>query len=172
MQADYFGSHLFRRPLELRKGLVEGLSQAATDCHLPQVLVRKNLRKWIESDEFEALYHSNSNETVQKLIAHPPSETLPLVPVRIASLPHNNMGELAAAAGTTQHLASTQCQSKIVIAIGPEGGWEDEEVLLFTSKGFQLCTLGDRILRTDMAVPVVLGLAHDWVNSGKTDNTQ
>ena len=180
VQADYFGSHLFRRPLELRKGLVEGLSQAASDCHVPHVLVRKNLRKWIESDEFEALYHAAPHEVIHKLIAHPPSETLPLIPVRMASLPHTAVesvvGDLT---GSIQNLSRAQrtlndaeSPSKIVIAIGPEGGWEDEEVLLFVSKGFQLCTLGDRILRTDMAVPVILGLAHDWVNNDKMETTQ
>lgn len=40
----------------------------------------------------------------------------------------------------------------ITIAIGPEGGWLDEEVRLFQHQGFQLVNLGRRILRTDIAV--------------------
>ena len=43
-------------------------------------------------------------------------------------------------------------QSGITIAIGPEGGWLDEEVHLFQHKGFQLVNLGPRVLRTDIAV--------------------
>ena len=54
---------------------------------------------------------------------------------------------------------------KILIAVGPEGGWEDEEVHQLLAKGFSLVSLGPRILRTDMAVSVLLGLAHDWSDS-------
>ena len=38
-----------------------------------------------------------------------------------------------------------------VLAIGPEGGWTDEEVGLLESKGFVRYSLGARILRTDTA---------------------
>lgn len=38
-----------------------------------------------------------------------------------------------------------------LIAVGPEGGWTDEEVELFTDRGFKLFSLGERILRSDTA---------------------
>ena len=51
---------------------------------------------------------------------------------------------------------------KIVLAVGPEGGWaEDYELDLFKSLGFQQVTLGTRILRSDVAVVSLLSLAHD-----------
>ena len=64
VQADYFGSHLFRRPEELRKGLVEGLSQAASDCLVPDVLVRRNLKKWLSSPEFDDMFPSDTYQKV------------------------------------------------------------------------------------------------------------
>ena len=38
-----------------------------------------------------------------------------------------------------------------LLAIGPEGGWTDDEVALLESKGFERYSLGPRILRTDTA---------------------
>ena len=179
VQADYFGSHLFRRPAELRKGLVEGLSQGASDGHVPDVIVRRNFKKFVESDEFDAMF----DDGCQKVVAHPPSATLPLQPVRIATLPKLLVTDKVGSPTQSQALPQQQLQQRlqeqpappdqsqppslgpgrIVVAVGPEGGWEDEEVQLLVSKGFQLCSLGPRILRTDLAVPVLLGLAHDWV---------
>lgn len=163
VQADYFGSHLFRRPAEMRKGLVEGLSQGASDCLVPDVIVRRNLKKFIQSAEFDEMF----DDGCQKVVAHPPSASLPLQPVRIATLPKllvTNDEELPSQSQPqSQPQQQPQPQARIVVAVGPEGGWEDDEVQLLVSKGFQLCSLGPRILRTDMAVPVLLGLAHDWV---------
>ena len=47
-------------------------------------------------------------------------------------------------------------QGRLLIAIGPEGGWTDEEVELLKSKGFQCRSLGGRILRTDTATIALL----------------
>ena len=44
-----------------------------------------------------------------------------------------------------------------VAAIGPEGGWQDEEIEAFIARGFRSFQLGNRILRVDIAVPVILG---------------
>jgi RsmE family RNA methyltransferase len=38
-----------------------------------------------------------------------------------------------------------------LLAVGPEGGWTDDELELMEAKGFARRTLGDRILRTDTA---------------------
>ena len=38
------------------------------------------------------------------------------------------------------------------LAVGPEGGWTDEEVGLLEGKGFVRMSLGARILRTDTAL--------------------
>jgi len=39
----------------------------------------------------------------------------------------------------------------VVLAIGPEGGFSDNEVSLFLEKGFKLLTIGDTVLRTETA---------------------
>ena len=41
---------------------------------------------------------------------------------------------------------------RILVAVGPEGGWVDYEVGRFQEKGFLAFTLGDRILKVDTAV--------------------
>ena len=43
-----------------------------------------------------------------------------------------------------------------VIAIGPEGGWTDDEVALLEERGFVRHSLGRRILRTDTATVAIL----------------
>ena len=43
-----------------------------------------------------------------------------------------------------------------VLAIGPEGGWTDDEVTLLEEHGFARHSLGPRILRTDTATVALL----------------
>ena len=45
---------------------------------------------------------------------------------------------------------------RLLLAVGPEGGWTDEEVALLEEKGFARYSLGPRILRTDTAVVALL----------------
>lgn len=45
---------------------------------------------------------------------------------------------------------------RLVLAVGPEGGWTDAEVELLESKGFARRSLGPRILRTDTATVALL----------------
>ena len=44
----------------------------------------------------------------------------------------------------------------LLLAIGPEGGWTDDEVSLLEEKGFARYSLGPRILRTDTATIALL----------------
>lgn len=43
-----------------------------------------------------------------------------------------------------------------LVAIGPEGGWTDEEVALLGSKNFALYSLGGRIFKTDTAAVALI----------------
>ncbi len=48
--------------------------------------------------------------------------------------------------------ASEHLREKTVLAIGPEGGWNNSERELFRKKGYQMVHLGKRVLRTESAV--------------------
>lgn len=47
--------------------------------------------------------------------------------------------------------ALTQPATPIVVMVGPEGGWEEGEVLAAQAAGFQALRLGTRVLRTETA---------------------
>jgi RsmE family RNA methyltransferase len=58
--------------------------------------------------------------------------------------------------GADPKTAPAPSGSRLLIAIGPEGGWCEEEVELLESRGFARYSLGPRILRTDTAVVALL----------------
>lgn len=150
-----------------------GISQSSSDCMLPKVLVRKNFYKFV-TEEMDVLFPPGE---YHRIVAHPPSDSLDLKAIRIASLPRNKLEILknenndncdsdnSDSSAESSEVAVSRPIKKIVVTIGPEGGWEDGEILLLASKGFTLVSLGPRILRTDMAVGVLLGLAHDWTDN-------
>ncbi len=49
-------------------------------------------------------------------------------------------------------------ETTILVLIGPEGGWSDDEMGLFERQGFRFITLGARILRTETAAIAALAL--------------
>ena len=55
----------------------------------------------------------------------------------------------------TQTLKHSNTQT-LLLAIGPEGGWTDDEVTLLEEHGFARYSLGSRILRTDTATVALL----------------
>jgi RsmE family RNA methyltransferase len=61
---------------------------------------------------------------------------------------------LVAHPGGTQNLRSGMENEagRVLLAIGPEGGWVDYEVQKFCESGFVSCTIGERILKVDTAV--------------------
>lgn len=48
--------------------------------------------------------------------------------------------------------ALTGDPGRILLAVGPEGGWVDFEVEMFQRQGFSCCSMGERILKVDTAV--------------------
>jgi 16S rRNA (uracil1498-N3)-methyltransferase len=117
-------------PEHIREGLIEGLQQAR-DTRLPQVGVHKQFKKLVE-DKLDGF-----GPYAARLVAHPgegafPSSTL-------AALPH---------------------AARVLLAVGPEGGWTPFELELLAAHGFEAVSWGPRALRTDTACAVLLGLVH------------
>src|SRR5688572_20402415 len=52
-------------------------------------------------------------------------------------------------------------EERALLAIGPEGGWNEFEVQLLKTHGFQPVGMGSRTLRTDTACIALLTLVHD-----------
>lgn len=137
---DYFGSHLFRKPEKLRELMIEGLCQAG-DVRLPKLSVIRNLRRFL-NDDLDEVFPADE---YARVIAHPKRASENKDPLRLSQVQF-----------------PTKSPPRIVVAVGPEGGWtEPNELDLFQEHGFQQCTLGTRTLRSDCAVVSLLGLAHE-----------
>ena len=137
---DYFGSHLFRKPEVLRKLLIEGLCQSG-DVKIPKITVAKRLKPFME-DDLDELFPTDE---YARVIAHPQRVGQTEAPKRMREV----------------NFPSNQ-KRRIVVAVGPEGGWEEPyELDMFEGLGFQQITMGTRVLRSDVAVVGLLSLAHD-----------
>ena len=55
----------------------------------------------------------------------------------------------------------TDPQARTLLAIGPEGGWNDFELDLLEAHGFHRIGMGARTLRTDTACLALMALVHD-----------
>ena len=102
--------------------LIDGLQQAGTS-NLPTIETFKSFRHFVE----------------RKLDAHFEGQD-----VRIVAHPYGARGARAVPAAPVSKVP--------VLAVGPEGGWTDEEVGLLEARGFARMSLGERILRTDTAL--------------------
>ena len=106
--------------------LIDGLMQAGTSA-LPVLETRRNFRKFVK-EELDVLWPST-----RRLVAHP----------------------YGAGSAANYQLPAANYQLPL-LAIGPEGGWTDEEVALLEEHGFARYSLGARILRTDTATVALL----------------
>ncbi|MBY0404195.1 MAG: 16S rRNA (uracil(1498)-N(3))-methyltransferase, partial [Cyanobacteria bacterium] len=62
-----------------------------------------------------------------------------------------------------EHPENRKPLQDLYFAIGPEGGWAPEEVALMENQGFQLVSLGDKILRSETAAIALMGaLAYEY----------
>ncbi len=107
--------------------LTLGLEQAV-DTWMPEISIHPRFRPFAED-----LLPDILQDSPISLLAHPTAET------PLAKLPQ------------------TLSDNRVVLAIGPEGGWVDFEVGKFIEQGFTPFSMGPRILRVDTAVPALLG---------------
>ena len=105
--------------------------QQAADTRLPRVSIHRQFKILVE-DELDAL-----SGDATRLVAHP-----------------GRHPSLLTAAGASP-------RRRTLLAIGPEGGWNDFELDLLTRHGFAIVSMGPRILRTDTACVALLALLHE-----------
>lgn len=105
--------------------------QQARDTRLPLVSIHRQFRVLVE-DDLDTLCPRGP-----RLVAHPGRET------PLAAVVREHPGE------------------RVLLAIGPEGGWNDFELRLLEAHGFLRVDMGPRTLRTDTACIALLALLHD-----------
>ena len=109
--------------------------QQAGDTRLPRVSVHRQLRPLVEDE----LGQPTPDE--RRLVAHPGGDA--------------SLVTMAGAAG----------RGRVLLAIGPEGGWNAFELSLLARHGFATIGMGPRTLRTDTACVALLALVHETLRS-------
>jgi RsmE family RNA methyltransferase len=105
--------------------------QQVRDTRLPRVSIHRQFKVLIE-DELDTLFPGG-----QRLVAEPAATR----PVGALIRPHAGQ--------------------RILLAIGPEGGWNEFEIALLEAHGFESAGMGPRTLRTDTACVALLALVHE-----------
>jgi 16S rRNA (uracil1498-N3)-methyltransferase len=103
--------------------------QQARDTRLPVVSIHRQFRVLVE-DDLDRLFPDGL-----RLVAHPGS-----------------------APSLTDVVLARRGQ-RILLALGPEGGWNDFELNLMTERNFQIVSTGTRTLRSDTAAVAMLAMA-------------
>lgn len=130
--------------IALKDLLIEGISQCGVDSRLPLVSTEKRLKVFLE-DRLSNVCPTHSH----RIIAHP---------------------DMSSSNQLSTQLNDIKSSEHVTVAIGPEDGWTDREVqMLQNTFGFQGVSLGSRILRTDAAVLVLLGLIQATLSQKPTD---
>lgn len=151
----YFGSRLVCEDKDRRTLLTNGLMQCCVDYHLPELLVEKSLGRFLQYSNILSTYDANEHEETIRIIAHPPYSDVGIEARSSRTSFRSLMQEVTA--------SPTKAPRRVVVAIGPEGGWLPSEVDAFVARGFRTYDIGNRVLRTDTAVPVLLGQAHELI---------
>lgn len=138
VERHYFDTHVLDEAT-YRPLLIEGLQQAR-DTRVPRVSVHRQFRVLVE-DDLDRLCPQAT-----RLLADPAPDS---------------SGDACDALET----ARTTSDARVLLAAGPEGGWNDFERRLLISRGFQPFSLGPRTLRSDTACIALLTLVHAALSS-------
>jgi RsmE family RNA methyltransferase len=139
VERHYFDTHVLE-PSTYVPLLREGLQQAR-DTLVPRVEVHRRLKVFVE-DHLGALFPAGARLLAEPGGGRPLREVLrPLLQVPVT--------------GTDP--------ARVLLALGPEGGWTAFELDLLAAHGFIAISLGRRTLRSDTAAIALLTLVHDML---------
>lgn len=139
VERPYFDTH-YLSPSVYRPLLLEGLQQAR-DTRLPEVSIHRRFKVLVE-DDLASLCDAGVR------IVGDPGASRPV---------HEAVRDRCGGA----------TDARVLLAVGPEGGWNDYELTLLRAHGFERAGLGPRTLRTDTACVSLLALAHDALGRGR-----
>jgi RsmE family RNA methyltransferase len=91
------------------------------------------------------------HRSFRKLVEH----ELPQAERRLLADVDDRLPRVAAACG------DLGAEARVLVAVGPEGGWVDFERGLLVQAGFSPVSFGARVLAADVASVLALGLVHD-----------
>jgi 16S rRNA (uracil1498-N3)-methyltransferase len=111
--------------------------QQARDTRLPRVSIHRQFRVLVE-DDLPELFPEG-----YRLVAHPGC---------------GNADTGLSRVGSTE---------RVLLGVGPEGGWNDFELKLLAAHGFQSFDMGGRTLRTDTACIALVALVHSALREGE-----
>ena len=147
VERNYFDTHVLEADV-YRPLLVEGLQQAR-DTRMPIVSIHRRLKVLVE-DDLDSLCPRGA-----RLVAHPGSE---------------RTCQAALAACMAPDIIARQAlktPARVLLAVGPEGGWNDFELRLMHAHGFQTVAMGSRTLRSDTALIALMALVHEAVSASE-----
>ena len=110
--------------------------QQARDTRVPGVSIRRQLKVLVE-DELDAFFGTGLRVTAHPGVGKPLIETI-----------------------------RERAGHRVLVAIGPEGGWTPFELDLLAAHGFQTSDAGPRALRSDTACIAILALVHAALRAG------
>ena len=144
----FWGAQLLKEEI-YRPLLIDGLQQAGTTA-VPTIHIAKNFKRFIDFQ-----FNSDFGGQSPLIVAHP-SPLRGQSPTLRGQTPVIGGQSLAIIGGQSPAISRGQSPNvrglSPVLAVGPEGGWTDEEVARLEEKGFVRMSLGPRILRTDTAL--------------------
>ncbi|NLB69463.1 MAG: 16S rRNA (uracil(1498)-N(3))-methyltransferase [Lentisphaerae bacterium] len=123
VEPNYWGAQILKREAYMPL-VIEGLSQSG-DTAVPEIVIERRLKPLLE-DKIGHDYNDGC-----KLLANPGS-------------PHLSANGSNAGIGNMRN-------NRLIVGVGPEGGWSKYELDMFEQNGFRLFGFGERILRTDTA---------------------
>ena len=135
------------RDLRLRATFYLSPTDLLRDPRLWQALLKEGFE--IGAHPFRAVTDEHGNL---------PTRTLQLVEDELDSLSAASERLVAHPTPAAASLASRRLApgARVLLAVGPEGGWDDYEIGLLASRGFQPVSIGPRTLRTDTACVALL----------------
>ena len=144
------------QPEELTAMLKDGSIQAKS-THVPQVFVHQDVAACLDFVE--------SAGKMPDLEGNPRIHVAGNTRIHVAGNPRihvalDNVQPTASLQGflSSSFSAKEMKTSGVVAAIGSERGWTDNERQLFRKKGFTLCSMGERVLRTETAATTAVAI--------------